>query len=121
MKTFKEIIAWQKGYELTILIYKYTASFPQSEEFGLKSEMRRACISYVSNIAEGFKKKSKKEGLHYYNRSDCSLEEIKCQTLISHELSFFNSQQFKEINLLCTECGKTLNGWMASQQEFIKQ
>ncbi len=53
MKTFKDIFAWQKGYQLTLLIYRYTASFPRSEEFGLKSELRRAAVSFISNIAEG--------------------------------------------------------------------
>ena len=120
MKTFKDIIAWQKGYQLTLLIYKYTAHFPQCEEFGLKSEMRRASISYISNIAEGFKKRSKKESLHYYNRSQCSLEEIKCQTMVSYDLKYFNINEFKEIDDLSDECGKILNGWMKSQGCFIQ-
>ena len=93
MKTFKDIIAWQKGYQLTLLIYKYTAHFSRCEEFGLKSEMRRASVSYISNIAEGFKKRSKKESLHYYNRSQCSLEEIKCQSMVSYDLKYFNTEK----------------------------
>ena len=121
MKTFKEIIAWQKGYKLTLLIYKYTANFPKNEEFGLKSEMRRASVSYISNIAEGFKKRSKKEGLHYYNRSDCSLEEIKCQSMISYSLGYLNQKQFTKLDELTQECGRTLNGWMQSQQDFIEK
>lgn len=120
MKTFKDIIAWQKGYQLTSLVYKYTAHFPMHEEFGLKSELRRASISYISNIAEGFKKRSKKEALHYYNRSQCSLEEIKCQTMVSHDQKYFNANEFKEINDLSDECGKVLNGWMESQKSFTE-
>ena len=92
MKTFKDIIAWQKGYELTLLIYQLTAKFPKSEEFGLKSEMRRASVSYISNIAEGFKKHSMKEAVHYYNRSEASLEEIKCQSMLSRDLDYFKSE-----------------------------
>ncbi|MBU1017873.1 four helix bundle protein [Patescibacteria group bacterium] len=121
MKTFKDIIAWQKGYELTLLIYKYTASFPKSEEFGLKSELRRASVSYISNIAESFKKRSKEEGLHFYNRSECSLEEIKCQSMISDNLDYFANRQFKEIDELAQECGRTLSGWMKSQEKFIEK
>lgn len=120
MKTFKNIIAWQKAYELTLLIYKYTANFPKNEEFGLKSELRRASVSYISNIAEGFKKRSKKEGLHFYNRSECSLEEIKCQSIISYSLDYFTNKQFKEIDELGQGCGKTLSGWMKSQAKFIE-
>ena len=120
MKTFKDIIAWQKGYRLTLLIYKYTAHFPQCEEFGLRSEMRRASVSYISNIAEGFKKRSKKESLHYYNRSQCSLEEIKCQSMVSHDLNYFSINEFNEIDSLSDECGKLLNGWMRPQYSFVQ-
>lgn len=119
MKTFKEIKAWQKGYELTILIYKYTSQFPKNEEFGLKSELRRASISYISNIAEGFKKKSKKEAIHYYNRSQCSLEEIKCQSLICNDLKLFSDLEYNNINTTTDECGKLLEGWIKTQRSFI--
>jgi four helix bundle protein len=119
MRTFKDIIAWQKGYKLTLLIYKYTTHFPKCEEFGLKSELRRASISYISNIAEGFKKRSKNEALHYYNRSQCSLEEIKCQAMVSYDQEYFNTNEFKEIDNLSDECGKILNGWVESQKSFI--
>ncbi|MBU0577039.1 four helix bundle protein [Patescibacteria group bacterium] len=119
METFKDIIAWQKGYQLTLLIYKFTVQFPRCEEFGLKSELRRAAISYISNIAEGFKKRSKKESVHYYNRSECSLEEIKCQTMISYDQKYFSVTEYKKINELSEECGRVLNGWIKSQEPFM--
>lgn len=119
MKTFKDIIAWQKGYKLTLLIYKFTAGFPKNEEFGLKSELRRASVSYISNIAEGFKKNSKKEAIHYYNRSECSLEEIKCQNLLSLDLHYFSESNFREIKQLSEKCGKILDGWIKAQRPFI--
>ena len=121
MQTFRDIIAWQKGYALTLLIYKLTSNFPQSEEFGLKSQIRRAAVSYISNIAEGFKKNSLKESIHYYNRSEASLEEIKCQVLLSHDLGYLEPSDFKMVSLLSDECGKLLNGWLKSQQQLIKR
>lgn len=119
MKTFKDIIAWQKGYQLTLLLYKHTSHFPKNEEFGLKSELRRASVSFISNIAEGFRKKSIKEALHFYNRSQSSLEEIKCQSLLSRDLKYFDEKEFSEIREITVECGKTLNGWIKSQVELI--
>ena len=119
IKTFKDIIVWQIGYKLTLLIYKYTADFPKNEEFGLKSELRRACVSYISNIAEGYKKRSIKEAVHYYNRSETSLEEVKCQSMLSYDLNYFTNKQFKEIEELYEEAGKTLDGWIKSQEKFI--
>lgn len=119
MKTFRDMIAWQKGYQLVLRIYKYTADFPKSEEYGLKSELRRASVSYISNIAEGFKKNSKKEGIHYYNRSECSLEEVKCQIMVSLDLGYLNKINFSELSVLCEECGKLLSGWIKSQKQFL--
>jgi four helix bundle protein len=119
MKTFKDIIAWQKGYELSLLLYKCTSKFPSNEEFGLKSELRRASVSYISNIAEGFNKQSLKEALHFYNRSRASLEEIKCQCMLSNDLNYFNQNDFKKISQLSDECGKLLYGWIESQKQLL--
>ena len=116
MKTFKEIIAWQKGYELTLKIYKLTAAFPKNEEFGLKSQLRRAAVSIISNIAEGFKKLSLKERLYFYKTSESSLEEVKCQTMLSKDLTYFNSTTYSELSKLEDETGRVLRGWMDSQK-----
>jgi len=61
MQTYKELIVWQKAFSLTKEIYKITEKFPRSEIYGLSSQMRRAAVSIVSNIAEGFVRKSIKE------------------------------------------------------------
>lgn len=116
MQTFKDIIAWQKAYKLTLKIYKETANFPKSEEFGLKSQLRRASVSTISNIAEGFKKTSKKEKVHFYKIAECSLEEVKCQTMLCADLGYLSRDQYSEIESLENETGKTLNGWINSQR-----
>ena len=115
MKTFRDIIAWQKSYQLTLKIYQYTGSFPKSEEFGLKSQIRRASLSIISNIAEGFKRTCLGDRLKFYNLAEASLEEVKCQTLLSHDLTYFTSEQFKELVFLEEESGRVLNGWIRSQ------
>jgi four helix bundle protein len=120
MNTFKDILAWQAGYKLTLSLYKFTKNFPQEEEFGLKSELRRASVSVISNIAEGFRKYSLKEGLHFYNRSQSSLEEIKCQSLLAKDLGYFDEKAYDEVDKLSIECGKTLNGWINSQKILLK-
>ncbi len=53
MATYRDLIAWQKSIDLVVAIYELTKGFPQSEEFGLKSQLRRAAVSIPSNIAEG--------------------------------------------------------------------
>jgi four helix bundle protein len=51
--SFRDLIVWQKAVELSLGIYKLTATFPNSEQFGLTNQMRRASVSIASNIAEG--------------------------------------------------------------------
>ena len=114
MKTFKDILAWQKGYELTLLIYKFSSNFPKSEESGLKSQLRRAAVSIISNVAEGFKRNGCKEKLHFYNQSQASLEEVKCQLMLSHDLKYIDDKIFTELEILSDWTGKLLYGWIES-------
>jgi four helix bundle protein len=58
LKNYKELIVWQKSYQLCPTIYKATNKFPKNEGFGLTSQMRRAAISIPSNIAEGYGRKT---------------------------------------------------------------
>lgn len=53
IKTYKELIVWQKSFDLSIEIFKASEKFPRSEMYGLASQMRRAAVSIPSNIAEG--------------------------------------------------------------------
>lgn len=65
MTSHKELKVWQKGIELVKSIYEITKSFPNNEQFGLVSQMRRAAVSIPSNIAEGFGRNSDKELIHF--------------------------------------------------------
>ena len=72
--SFKDIIAWQKGYEFVLLTYKVTRQFPDFEKYGLSSQFQRAAVSIIANIAEGYKKLSKADKLRFMNISQGSLE-----------------------------------------------
>ncbi len=54
LKSYKDLIVWQKSFQLSILIFKITSEFPKSEVYGLSLQMRRASVSIISNIAEGY-------------------------------------------------------------------
>lgn len=116
MKTFKDIIAWQRAYELTLVVYRCTSNFPKSEEFALKSQLRRASVSIISNIAEGFKRTSSKDRLHFYNYAQSSLEEVKCQLMLSFDLNYLSKDQYSALESLCNEAGRILHGWITSQR-----
>jgi four helix bundle protein len=117
ISSFKEIQVWKKSHELVLEIYKYTKRFPQEEAYGLVSQMRRSAVSVPSNIAEGFKRKSPKEAVHFYNIAESSLEELKYQTLLSHDLNYMSDAEFKDLSLRQDEVGKMLNAWKKSQNK----
>lgn len=79
IQNFKDIIAWKKAHELTLLVYDLTAKFPKHELFGLMSQMRRAAVSVPSNIAEGYKRKGRQDCIHFYVIAESSLEELRYQ------------------------------------------
>lgn len=116
MKTFKDILAWQKGYQLTLAIYLSTALFPKNEEFGLCAQIRRASVSIISNIAEGFKKYSPKERVKFYKIAESSLEEVKCQTLLAYDLGYLPKADFSRLSSMEDEVGRILCGWIHAQK-----
>ncbi|MBN2307274.1 four helix bundle protein [Candidatus Peregrinibacteria bacterium] len=116
MKSFKEAIVWQKSYKLTLFIYRITAQFPRAEEFGLKSQLRRAAVSLISNFAEGFKRISYKERIQYYKMSEGSLEEIKCQTELCKDLGYLSLKIYGQLEVLEEEVGRLLWRWISVQK-----
>jgi len=117
--TFRDLIVWQKSHGLTLYVYKISDNFPKSEEFGLKSQIRRAAVSIPSNIAEGFKRKSKPDSVHFYNIAEASLEEMKYQLLLSRDLKYISDGEYVIATELADETGKILFGWLKSQRIYI--
>jgi len=95
MKTmsFKDLIVWQKSYELVLEIYKTTGNFPKSEIYGLSQQMRRAAVSIPSNIAEGYGRKHKTEYNQFLSISYGSLLELETQFLLATDLNYISKNQ----------------------------
>jgi four helix bundle protein len=66
IKKFTDLLAWQEGHKLILLVYKLTKNFPKQEIFILVSQMLRASISITSNLAEGFGRRNLKEKIQFY-------------------------------------------------------
>lgn len=107
IKSYRELIVWQKSMTLVQEIYTLTFLFPNDEKFGLTSRMRRAAVSIPSNIAEGWGRSSRKNYIQFLRISRGSLFELETQILIANELKFINGSA--SIENLIIEISKMLN------------
>lgn len=105
-KKFEDLFVWKKAHELVLSVYKATKKYPKDELYGLVSQMRRAAVSVPANIAEGFKKKSKAEKVHFLTISYGSLEEVRYYLILSRDLGYFDTSamciQADEVGKLLT-------------------
>lgn len=109
IKSYKELIVWQKAIELVKEIYVLTDKFSQSELYGIILQIRKAAISIPSNIAEGYGRKSKKEYNHHFSISYGSALELETQIIISKKLNFTELKNFEKIDVLLNEVLRMLN------------
>jgi len=110
MKTYKELIVWQKGIDLVSMIYKITNGFPKEEMFGLTSQIRRASVAIPSNIAEGFGRNSKGDFKRFLQISNGSLFELQTQLEISKRLQFLSDKDYNLLYNLSREVEAILTG-----------
>ncbi|AFL82376.1 S23 ribosomal protein [Aequorivita sublithincola DSM 14238] len=93
MKSHNDLRVYQESMDLVIEIYKVTHNFPDSEKFGLTSQIRRASVSIPSNIAEGAARESKKEFKRFLYISLGSAAELETQIEISNRLGFIDDSK----------------------------
>ncbi len=111
-KTFKDLEAWKHARELAGFIYRTTQLFPAYEMYGLTNQVRHSAISVASNIAEGYGRQYKKEGIQYLYQANGSLNEVETRLLLSNDLNFISSGMLSEaiIHVECT--GKLSIGYI---------
>ncbi len=109
IKTFQDLVVWERGHELVLEIYKITKEFPDEEKFGLITQIRRSAVSVCANIAEGYKKTTK-DFLRFLDIAQGSLEETKYHLILSKDLEYYSFQQFVRLSELADQVGKMLNG-----------
>lgn len=93
----KKLDVWKKSLELVSNVYKLTHSFPREEQFGLTSQIRRASVSILSNIAEGFARSSEIETKRFLEIARSPLVEVDTQIEISKTLGYISENNIKEL------------------------
>ncbi len=109
VKTYRDLIVWQKSMELVTQIYKITKTFPKEENYGLISQIRRCAVSIPSNIAEGYGRQSTNDYLRFLKISIGSLYETQTQLEIALNLEYLSGDEFKMIYELSREIERMLS------------
>jgi len=110
-RSYKDLIVWQKARCLAVAVYRQTSQLPSHERFGLTSQMRRAAVSVLSNIAEGAGRGTDSEFRYFLRIARGSLAELETQLLLAGDLGYVdNSWDAADI----AEVGRLLNGLIAS-------
>ncbi len=97
MVDYKNYKVWQRSHDLVLKIYGATNQYPKSEQFGLVSQMNRACISIPTNIAEGCGRETQKELIRFLYISSGSAHELDYLILVSQKLGFLDSNIAEEL------------------------
>ncbi len=110
ISSYKDLVVWQKSFDLSLLIYKITSTFPKDESYGLISQMRRSAISIPSNVAEGSIRGSKKDFCHFLRIASGSLAELQTQIEISKSLNYIKILDYNKTYNLSVEINKMIHG-----------
>jgi four helix bundle protein len=87
-RSFEDVAVWQKAHAWVLAVYRFTASLPQHELFGLTAQFRRAAVSVPANFAEGFKRQSRADKSRFYNIAQGSLEECRYYLRLAQDLGY---------------------------------
>ncbi len=105
---FRDLIVWQKARILVKNIYELTRKFPADERFGLTSQLRRAVVSIVSNIAEGSGRNTDADFLRFLDMANGSACEVEAQLYLALDFDFITQEDLHKINIMVHEIQKLL-------------
>ena len=108
IRSYKDLVVWQKGTELVSRIYLITKRFPAAEQFGLTSQIQRAAVSIPANIAEGYGRSTKNEYANFLRIARGSLTELERLLLIARQQSYCSESDFTALEVTLKELGAML-------------
>ena len=110
VRSFEDLVAWQLARELVKEVYRVTSSGNFSRDFGLRDQVRRAAVSVISNIAEGFERHGNKEFIQYLYQAKGSCGEVRTQICLAQDLDYLTEDTFDRLHELVTRTGQITSG-----------
>ena len=109
MESYRDLIVYQKSYELSLQVYQITCKFPPEEKFGLISQMRRCTISIPCNIAEGYRRRGRKEYIQFLHIALGSCSELETLLSLSKDFKMIEDGNYHVLYSLQEEVSKMLS------------
>lgn len=113
---FEDILCWQRAREFTAEIYSI---FNDNKDFSFRDQIRRASVSIMNNIAEGFERSSNKEFKHFLFIAKGSCGEVRSMLYVAHNLKYITDAEFKKLRTKSLEISKMLSGFIKTLWTFI--
>jgi len=108
LKSYKELLVWQKADELAVRIYRISEKFPKQYLFDLTNQLRRSALSIPTNLAEGCASDHSGELLQFINISNRSLSETRYLLEFAHKMSLMKSEEMSDLDATCSEISRML-------------
>ena len=116
VKSYRELVVWQKSMDFAAEVYRVTRAFPREEMYGVTSQLRRAVVSVPSNIAEGQGRGTTGEFRQFLGQARGSLLEAETQVLLCERLKYLDNKTAAALLEQAGEVGRILNGLMRSPE-----
>ena len=117
MKTYRDLIVWQKSIKLVTEVYSITKNFPKEELYGLTSQIRRSVVSIPSNIAEGYGRNSTQDYIRFLQIACGTLYEMQTQIEIAVNLDYLDREYSENIFNQTNEIERMLNSFIRKMKE----
>ena len=121
IEKFEDIEAWQKARELTREIYRLTNQGAFAKDFGLRDQIRRAAVSIMSNIAEGFDRGGNREFVQFLYIAKGSAAEVQAQLCVALDAQYVSQKQFRKLYELANDTSRVLGGFIRYLKNYEKQ
>jgi four helix bundle protein len=113
IEVFEDLVCWQKGRELTKAVYRASRAGEFGKDYALRDQIRRACISVTSNIAEGFERGGDKEFLQFLSQAKGSCGEVRSQLYVALDEAYVTDDEFKAMKALAVDTSRAIAGMMS--------
>ena len=121
VRRFEDLIAWQKARHLTRQVYELTRRGSWAKDFGLSSQIQRASVSIMSNIAEGFERKRHGEFHQFLSVAKASCAEVRSQLYVALDVGYVSPSEFEALLAQAEEVGRIIGGLRAAVRRHAEE